>query len=69
MAVVGDRAVSIQQQIDSLVATTESVAAESAKGDAFSRIAQLQADLADEKQKRQRWAFESRSSALRVYAY
>ena len=58
MAVVGDRTSTLQAQIDSLMATASS-AAESARADANGRIAQLQADLHDEQQKRARWDFES----------
>lgn len=63
MAVVGDRTSSLQAQIDSLNATASS-AAESARADAHGRIAQLQADLYDEKQKRARWDFESKAFPL-----
>jgi DNA-binding TFAR19-related protein (PDSD5 family) len=58
MAIVKDRVEQLQSQISETEAITSSMADETARQDAFMRLAQLQSDLRDEQDKRQRWDFE-----------
>ena len=58
MAITADQQARLQGQIAEQQAVISS-SVETAKDDAERRLAQLQADLADEQDKRARWAFEN----------
>jgi ubiquitin carboxyl-terminal hydrolase L5 len=60
MAIVGDRLQQISGELAQVEATATSMADEAARQDAYTRLAQLQSDLRDEQDKRQRHEFEIR---------
>lgn len=59
MAIIGDRLESLGGEVERLQATMESSADESFKAECSSRLVQIQADMADEQAKRERWSKEN----------